>query len=654
MNTRIDAAASTPRLIAGNHDFNTVTELVCGLVERRTPIWWWIAMSICGPLCALGGVMTVYVISTGIGIWGMNEPIGWAFDITNFVFWVGIGHAGTLISAILFLFRQKWRSSLNRFAEAMTLFAVACAGLFVTIHLGRVWVFWYLVPAPSANAIYPNFRSPLSWDFAAVATYATVSTLFWYYGLIPDFATLRDRATGWFRQRIYGMLALGWRGSGRHWHNYETGYLMLAGLATPLVVSVHTIVSFDFATSVIPGWHSTIFPPYFVTGAIFSGLAMVITLIVPLRVLCGLKDLVTTRHLANMCKLILATGLLLGYGYLIEFASAWYSGDPYEQYAFYNRVRGPYAWSCWTMIACNVLLPQLFWFRWFRTTPWVMCLIAICINVGMWLERFVIIVTSLHRDYLPSSWGMFYPTLIDVLQLAGGFGLFTTPFLLFIRFVPMVAVSEVKACLPQADPHRASHRARKPDREFVASEPSSFASDLRGPVSGALATFAGPAELLEAARRVRAAGYRLFDTFSPFAIHGMDEVMGLRRSKVPFFTLVGGLFGLGFAHALQWFQSVKAYPLITGGKPLDSHQAFVPITFETTILYAAFGAVAGMLLLNGLPRLFHPAFRARSFARATDDGFLLMVDAADPNFEPSETSALLAAAGGTQVELLEV
>jgi len=258
-----DRAAAPRPLIEGGHDFGTLTALVCGLVERPTPLWWWLAMAVCGPLCILGGVMTVYVISTGIGIWGMTQSIGWAFDITNFVFWVGIGHAGTLISAILFLFRQKWRSSLNRFAEAMTLFAVACAGLFVTIHLGRVWVFWYLVPAPSANAIYPNFRSPLSWDFAAVATYATVSTLFWYYGLIPDFATLRDRASGWLRQRIYGLLALGWRGSGRHWHNYETGYLMLAGLATPLVVSVHTIVSFDFATSVIPGWHTTLFPPYF-------------------------------------------------------------------------------------------------------------------------------------------------------------------------------------------------------------------------------------------------------------------------------------------------------------------------------------------------------------------------------------------------------
>jgi len=654
MNTRVDTLASPQPLVAGNHDFNTLTDLVCGLVERRAPLWWWIALAICGSLCALGGLMTVYVISTGIGIWGMNEPVGWAFDITNFVFWVGIGHAGTLISAILFLFRQKWRSSLNRFAEAMTLFAVACAGLFVTIHLGRVWVFWYLVPAPSANAIYPNYRSPLSWDFAAVATYATVSTMFWYYGLIPDFATLRDRATGWLRQHIYGLVALGWRSSGRHWHNYETGYLMLAGLATPLVVSVHTIVSFDFATSVIPGWHSTIFPPYFVTGAIFSGLAMVITLIVPLRILCGLKDLVTTRHLENMCKLILATGMLMGYGYLIEAANAWYSGNPYELYLCRNRAAGPYAWCYWTMIMCNVIFPQLFWLRWFRTTPWAMFVVAVLVNLGMWIERFVIVVVSLHRDYLPSSWGMFYPTLIDVLQLVGGFGLFATPFLLFIRFIPMVALSEVKACLPEADPHHSPHHHDEPDRDLDPMDFPSSRSDGTSPVYGALATFDGPAELLGAAQKIRAAGYYRFDTYSPFPIHGMDKAMGLRRSKVPLFTLAGGLFGLGFAYWIQWFQSVVAYPLITGGKPLNSPEAFVPISFETTILYAAFGAVGGMLLLNGLPRLYHPVFRARSFARATNDGFFLLVEASDPNFEPHETSALLQAVAGTEVELLEV
>jgi molybdopterin-containing oxidoreductase family membrane subunit len=440
------------RLVEGDHDFASLTELVCGLVEQPARPWWWIAFTICGAFGLLGAVMTVYVISTGLGIWGLQQTVGWAFDIGNFVFWVGIGHAGTLISAILFLFRQHWRSSLNRAAEAMTLFAVACAGLFVMIHLGRVWTSWFLIPAPSANAIYPNFRSALSWDFAAIATYGTVSLLFWYVGLIPDLATLRDRARGRLRQRAFGLLALGWRGSARHWHNYEMAYLMLAGLATPLVVSVHTIVSFDFATSIIPGWHSTIFPPYFVTGAIFSGLAMVITLMVPLRIACGFKDLITIRHLENMCKLILATSLLIGYAYLLELFSAWYSGNPVEQYTFRNRVLGPYWWCFATMVACNVLFPQLFWLRWCRTTPWVMLVISILVNVGMWLERFVIVATSLTRDYLPSSWRMFYPTGADLLQLLGGFGLFSSLFLLFVRFLPTIALSELKACLPAAVP----------------------------------------------------------------------------------------------------------------------------------------------------------------------------------------------------------
>jgi Ni/Fe-hydrogenase subunit HybB-like protein len=644
--------AAAPPLVQGNYDLASLTDLVSGLVERPAPRWWWIAMAVCGSVCALGAMMTVYVISTGIGIWGMNSPVGWAFDITNFVFWVGIGHAGTLISAILFLFRQRWRSSLNRFAEAMTLFAVACAGLFVTIHLGRAWLFWYLVPAPSANAIYPNYRSALSWDFAAVATYATVSTLFWYYGLVPDLATLRDRATSRVRGLVYGFFALGWRGSGRHWHNYETGYLMLAGLATPLVVSVHTIVSFDFATSVIPGWHSTIFPPYFVTGAIFSGLAMVITLIVPLRTLCGIEDLVTPRHLENMCNLILATGLLLGYGYLTELANAWYSGNSYEQYVFVNRAIGPYAWCYWTMIACNVLCPQLFWFRWFRTTPWAMFAVAVLVNVGMWLERFVIIVTSLHRDYLPSSWGMFFPTWVDILQFLGGFGLFLTLFLLFLRFVPMVAMSEVKTCLPEPGPDQRSRHGSRTERGLDTLEGALCKGDANGSIYAALARFGGSAELLAAVERLRAAGYRRLDSYSPLPIHGMSKVLGLGRSKVTFFTLVGGLLGLGFAQTLQWYQSAVAYPLITGGKPLNSPEAFVPISFETMILYAAFGAVAGMLLLNGLPRLYHPVFQGRSFARAATDGFFLEVEACDPRFDPRETPALLAAVGGTEVELL--
>jgi Ni/Fe-hydrogenase subunit HybB-like protein len=647
--------AKRPPLVEGDHDLSSLTDLVCGLVERPARPWWWIAMAISGMLAAIGGFTTIYVISTGLGIWGVNQTVGWGFPIATFVFWIGIGHAGTLISAILYLFRQRWRSSLNRAAEAMTLFAVVCAGFYVLIHLGRVWISWFMVPAPSANAIYPNYRSALSWDFAAIATYGTVSLLFWYVGLIPDLATVRDRARGRLRRQVFGLFALGWRGSARHWHNYEMAYVMLAALATPLVVSVHTIVSFDFATSVIPGWHTTIFPPYFVTGAIFSGLAMVITLMVPLRALCGLKDVITVGHLEKMSKLIIGTSLLIGYAYAVELCAAWYGGNRFEQYAFRNRVIGPYGWCYATMVACNVVVPQLFWFRWFRTTPWVLFLISVFINIGMWFERFVIVATSLHRDYLPSSWKMFYPTWVDYLQLLGGFGLFSVLFLLFLRYLPMIALSEVKACLPAVAVRSAGGGDDRSPAGAMSSSVGTIAALRRSTnLYGVLARFNGPEALLRTAGRLYNEGYRRLDAYSPLPIHGMDRALGLKRSKVPVLVLLGGIFGAVFAQTLQWYQSAVAYPLVTGGKPLNSAIAFVPITFETTILYAAFGAVIGLLALDGLPRLDHPVFRGKSFARVSDDGFFLSVEARDPLFDRRETVVRIEALGGTEVELIDI
>jgi Ni/Fe-hydrogenase subunit HybB-like protein len=449
MNEVQTANQTSPRfaLVQGRQTYGSLSNLVSEITESGTPKWWWPAFLTSLSVLGVGTAMAVYLISTGIGVWGLNSPVGWAFDITNFVFWIGIGHAGTLISAILFLFRQRWRTSINRFAEAMTLFAVACAGIFPLIHMGRSWLFWWLFPAPNANAIYPNFRSPLMWDVAAVSTYATVSLLFWYVGLIPDLATLRDRAQPGIRRTIYGLFALGWRGAARHWQHYDMAYLLLAGLAAPLVVSVHTIVSMDFATSILPGWHSTIFPPYFVAGAVFSGFAMVLTLMVPSRVIFGLENIVTTRHLENICKILLATGLMVGYSYSTEVFIAWYGGNPYERFTFMNRAFGPYGWAYWVMVSCNFLSPQIFWWKYARTTPWIMFIVSIFVNIGMWFERFVIIVTSLHRDFLPSSWGMFIPTWVDVLQLIGTFGLFFTLFLIFLRLIPMVALSEVKAVL---------------------------------------------------------------------------------------------------------------------------------------------------------------------------------------------------------------
>jgi molybdopterin-containing oxidoreductase family membrane subunit len=387
----------------------------------------------------------------GIGLWGVNIPVGWGLDILNFVWWIGIGHAGTLISAILLLLRQKWRTSINRFAEAMTLFAVAQAGVFPLMHLGRPWLGYWLFPYPNTMGIWPQFRSPLMWDVFAVSTYATVSALFWFVGLIPDFATLRDRANSKPFRIIYGLLAMGWRGSARHWHRYETAYLLLAGLATPLVLSVHTIVSFDFAVGIIPGWHATIFPPYFVAGAIYAGFAMVLLLTIPLRKVFGLESFITMRHMHNMAKVMLATGLIVVYGYMIEAFFGWYSGNQYERFMIWNRMHGPYASYYWTLILCNGVTPQLLWFKKIRSNLLVLWLISLVVSLGMWLERFVIVVTSLHRDFLPSSWGFYSPTQWDWAMFVGTIGFFFALLFLFIRFLPMISIFEMRTILPEAE-----------------------------------------------------------------------------------------------------------------------------------------------------------------------------------------------------------
>ena len=438
-----------PQLVLGNKRMGDVTEMVSGIVEKKTtPLWWKIAATITGFGAAVVLNLNIfYLFATGVGVWGVNRPVMWAWDITNFVFWIGIGHAGTLISAILFLMRQRWRTSINRSAEAMTLFAVVCAGIFPGIHVGRWWMAWFLAPVPSQWSVWPNFHSPLLWDVFAVSTYATVSVLFWYVGLIPDLATLRDRACGKIKQFAYGLFALGWRGSNRHWRNYEMAYLVLAGISTPLVLSVHSVVSMDFATAILPGWHSTIFPPYFVAGAIFSGFAMVLTLLIPARQLYRLQDLITIKHVDNMTKVILATGSMVGYAYAMEFFTAFYSANEFESFVARNRAMGPYAWAYWIMIACNVIVPQFFWIKKIRQNVWLVLILCIFVNIGMWFERFVIIVTSLHRDFLPSSWGYFTPTWVDILTFAGSICLFLFLFLLFIRFLPMIAMSEVKGIM---------------------------------------------------------------------------------------------------------------------------------------------------------------------------------------------------------------
>ncbi len=444
-------------LIAGHPSFADVTEAISSVAEAKTSRTWYLlfAVSVSMLLLLLGSI--AYLIWEGVGIWGLNIPVAWGFAIVNFVFWVGIGHAGTLISAILFLFRQRWRTSINRFAEAMTIFAVMCALIFPAIHVGRIWVVYWVFPIPNQMGMWPQFRSPLLWDAFAVGTYFTCSFLFWFVGLVPDLATFRDRAKSKIRKMVFGVLSLGWRGGNRQWRHYEVAYLILAGVSTPLVLSVHSIVATDFAVSILPGWHSTIFPPYFVAGAIFSGFAMVMTLAIIARRAFNLENFITMRHLDLMNKIILVTGLMVGYSYAVEFFMSWYSGNIYESFTFINRALGPFGWAFWIMAGCNVLVPQVFWWKKMRANIPVMFIASILINVGMWFERFVIVMT-LHRDFLPASWDYYKPTMWDVFILVGSFGLFFTLFLLFTKFMPMIAMSEVKGVLPQADPH---HRAEK-------------------------------------------------------------------------------------------------------------------------------------------------------------------------------------------------
>jgi molybdopterin-containing oxidoreductase family membrane subunit len=441
-------------LILNNRSYHWITERICGIVENKQPLLWWILFlpSALIAMLGVGGGLTL-LVSTGVGVWGMTNTVFWGWDITNFVFWIGIGHAGTLISAILFLTRQNWRTSINRAAEAMTIFAVCCAGIFPAFHVGRVWMAWFLAPIPNANAIWQNFKSPLLWDVFAVSTYFTVSLIFWFLGMVPDLATIRDRAKPGLRKFLYGIFALGWRGGNRQWSHYEMAYLLLAALSTPLVLSVHSVVSFDFATSVVPGWHTTIFPPYFVAGAVFGGFAMVLTIMIPARAIYGLHDMITMKHIENMAKIILLTGTIVGYAYLMELFVAFYSGAIYEMEAFKYRMTGPYWWAYLAMMSCNVISPQVFWFKKCRENLWVIMAVSMAVNVGMWFERFVIIVTTLARMWLPGDWKYYSASPYEIILFVGTIGMFLMLFLLFLKFLPCINIAEVKWTLRESDPH---------------------------------------------------------------------------------------------------------------------------------------------------------------------------------------------------------
>jgi Ni/Fe-hydrogenase subunit HybB-like protein len=444
-----DIEESKQSWVTPGQTYTSITDKISGdVLGKKTPKELLFGLSVSFLLVMLMFAAIGYLLMKGVGIWGIKIPIGWGFAIINFVWWIGIGHAGTLISAILLLLHQQWRNSINRFAEAMTLFAVACAGLFPLLHLGRPWVFYWILPLPNVMALWPQFRSPLVWDVFAVGTYFTVSLMFWFVGLVPDFATMRDKARKRWQQVLYGIAAMGWRNSARHWHRYETAYLLLAGLATPLVISVHSVVSFDFAVGIVPGWHTTIFPPYFVAGAVYSGFAMVLTLVIPTRKIFHLENFVTTRHLDYMGRVMLATGLIVGYGYAMEAFMAYYSGNQFESFVTLNRMFGPYAPGYWLLITCNIVIVQSLWSKKVRTNPVPLFIVSIFVNIGMWLERFIIVVTSLHRDFLPSSWGMYYPTFWDWALFIGTIGLFLALMFLFIRLMPMISIFEVKHLLP--------------------------------------------------------------------------------------------------------------------------------------------------------------------------------------------------------------
>jgi Ni/Fe-hydrogenase subunit HybB-like protein len=439
-------------VIEPGYTFGTVTDKISSIVlTRPTSNGWFVGFGLSFLVLMMLLYALGYLFVKGVGIWGIDIPVGWGFAIVNFVWWIGIGHAGTLISAILLLLRQSWRNSINRFAEAMTLFAVACAGIFPLVHTGRPWLAYWLFPYPNTMQYWPQFRSPLVWDVFAVSTYFTISLLFWFIGLIPDLATLRDRSENRWARIIYGILAMGWRGSARHWHRYESAYLLLAGLATPLVLSVHTVVSFDFAVGIVPGWHTTIFPPYFVAGAIYSGFAMVLMLAIPIRKVYGLQDFITDRHLENSAKVMLATGWIVAYGYAVEAFMGWYSGNRFEAFTFWNRLHGPYAPWYYMLLLCNIGIPQVLWLRKMRTSPLGLFLVSFVVLVGMWLERFVIVVMSLHRDFLTSSWGMFYPTRWDWATYIGTIGMFLTAMFLFVRILPMISIFEMRTLLPEAE-----------------------------------------------------------------------------------------------------------------------------------------------------------------------------------------------------------
>jgi Ni/Fe-hydrogenase subunit HybB-like protein len=601
-------------LIDGPVTLAGITRDVADAFGEKPTRLWRLGMLVSVALLTVGVVSVTYLFMVGVGTWGLNTTVGWAFDITDFVFWVGIGHAGTLISAVLYLFRQRWRNAVNRSAEAMTLFAVLCASIYPVIHVGRPWLALWMLPYPNTRGpLWINFSSPLVWDFFAISTYFTVSLLFWYVGLLPDLATIRDRTRSPRARAIYGFFALGWNGSHRVWHHYESLYMLLAGLATPLVLSVHTVVSWDFGVSIVPGWHSTIFPPYFVNGAILSGLAMVLTLLLVTRKVMRFEAYITSRHIDAICYLIIVTGGIISLSYGIEVFVAMYSGNPYEQLVAVNRGVGNLAWAYWLMIFCNVVVPQLLWSKWVRRNVVLLFILTLFINVGMWFERFNIIVTSLERSFLEPTWANYAPTIVEIGIFVGSFGLFMTGFLLFARALPMISIAEVKALVSKDGHHHAGYTPGMPDPRIGAA----VADGLE------YVEYSSEETLTDGALLAKHAGRRIVDIHTPYPVHGLSKILDLPRSRVPLFGLMGGVFGAVFLTVMIFWIATVDWPLNIGGKPWNSLPAYIPPIFEATILWAVFAAFGALLVMGKM----NPMKRRNALlARATNDRFVLVLN----------------------------
>ena len=604
--------------ILNDKSYHTISEDIARPIEGRASRAWWIAFGIT-LLATLWGVWAIWVtLRDGIGAWGLNKSVGWAWDITNFVWWIGIGHAGTLISAVLLLFRQQWRVAINRSAEAMTIFAVLQASIFPILHLGRPWLLHFNLPIPNQyGSLWDNFNSPLLWDVFAIATYFSVSLVFWWVGLLPDFAMLRDRALKPFQKKIYSLLSFGWSGRAKDWQRMEETMLLLAGIATPLVISVHTIVSFDFATSVVSGWHTTIFPPYFVAGAIFSGFAMVSLLLIILRKVCKLEAYITLKHIELMNTVMLVAGSIVAVAYLTEFFMAMRSHSEFEQYVFHNRATGAYAWAFWTMIICNIVLPQLLWLKKLRRSITFSVCVALAVCVGMWFERFVIIVTSLHRGYLPSSWTMFSPTWVDIGIFVGTLGFFFLLFLLYARSFPMIAQAEVKGGRSQVSGDRCQVSGNRYQETGVREQES---------LNSYLLTLNSPKELLDKIKELKSDGKEIQEVYTPFYVHGLAEALGLKRTRLGKATFLYGLIGLFFGCWLSYFTMIKDWTMDIGGKPnatfWQNLPAFVPVIFELVVYFAAHLLVISFFIRSRL----YPFKKAENpIKKSSDDKFVIQV-----------------------------